>query len=97
MSLRIHAILKIESDIRLLPIWLDYHKHIFDSGVVIVGDRNLFEIQKIICRFFPDWSFHKARAYPISSSQYLEDETTGDSVCSIFLSSNEFLLNSNKY
>lgn len=95
MSLRIHAILKIEDDIRLLPIWLDYHKHIFDSGVVIVGDGNILEIQKIVSRFFPDWSFQKS--YPISSSQYSEDETTGDCICSIFLSNNEFLLNSNKY
>lgn len=97
MSLRIHAILKVEGDIRLLPIWLDYHKHIFDSGVCVVGDGNIFEIQKIVCRFFPDWSFQNARTYQVSSSQYLEDEMTGDCICSIFLSNNEFLLNSNKF
>jgi hypothetical protein len=88
---------EIEDDIRLLPIWLDYHKHIFDSGVVVFDDdANIIEVQHIVSRFFPEWTFHKTRDYPISSSQYLEDETTGNSVCSIFLSSNEFLLNSNK-
>jgi hypothetical protein len=97
MSLKIHTILKIDSDIRLLPIWLDYHKHIFDSGVVVFDDANILEVRHIVGRFFPEWTFHKKRDYPISSSRYSENETTGEYICTVFLSTNEFLLCSNKY
>ena len=82
----IHAILYIEGDIRLLPIWLDYHKHIFDSGVVVCGDENILEIRHIVSRFFTDWTFQKT--YP-GSDEHRD--------CTVFLSNTEFLLNSNKH
>jgi len=97
MSLKVHAILNIECNIQLLPIWLDYHKHIFDSGVVVFNDADILESQHIVGRFFPEWTFHKASAYPISSSRYYENETTGECICTLFLSTNEFLLSSSKY
>lgn len=60
---KIHVILNINDniDIRLLPIWLDYHKHLFDSGEVVFSLQESKEYfantMQIVYRFFPEWKY----------------------------------------
>jgi ectoine hydroxylase-related dioxygenase (phytanoyl-CoA dioxygenase family) len=76
------VVVKIEGDIRILPIWLDYHKHIFESGLFIVrndftiSDKNT--IKHIVSRFFVNCEF---------ADTYLSTDNL-----TMILSINEFLL-----
>ena len=64
------ALLTVDGDPRLLPIWLDYHKHIF-AAVILEENRTPIpdaEINRIIRRFFI--SSHSSNKITISSTQF---------------------------
>jgi len=65
------ALLTVDGDPRLLPIWLDYHKHIFAS-VILNENRTQIpdaEINRIIRRFFT--SSHSSNKITISSTKFI--------------------------
>jgi ectoine hydroxylase-related dioxygenase (phytanoyl-CoA dioxygenase family) len=84
---KLTAFLTMSSDIRFLPIWLDYHKHIFDSLIVVVSDLHDKNILQIVSRFFKDVSY---AIYPTSFSRIQKDKLH------ISLSTADFLLESDK-
>jgi hypothetical protein len=65
------ALLTVDGDPRILPIWLDYHKHIF-AAVVLNENRTQIpdaEINRIIGRFFT--SSHSSNKITISSTKFI--------------------------
>lgn len=84
---KLNAFLMVDSDIRFLPIWLDYHKHIFDSLTVVVSDLYDQNILQIVPRFFKDVNY---AIYPTSFFRIQKDKLH------ISLSITEFLLESDK-
>ena len=80
LSLSAHLIIK--KDIRILPFWLDYHKRIFtsvQSSFDTIPSSEKEYNQQLIHRFFP-----------VSSSQYSEQNNTHE--IQIHISSYHFLL-----
>lgn len=58
------AILTVAEDIRILPFWLQYHKHIFVSGTVVIDSqiKNQEETKRVVRRLLPEWTV--ADSYP---------------------------------
>ena len=84
---KLNAVLYLDTDIRFLPLWLDYHKSIFDSLTIILKDlpeRNIFHI---VSRFFKDVNY---TIYPVSISRLHKNKLN------ISLTTAEFLLESDK-
>jgi hypothetical protein len=79
---KLNAKLFINSDNRFLPIWLDYHKHIFDS-ITVVNNKNILQI---VYRFFNPNSVYTEISPPPSDKNIFD----------ISLSTIDFLLESNK-
>jgi len=92
MSFKPRAILKVEGDIRILPFWAEYHRHIFDSGIVIIPFLTLVgrqsgnsptsrETEHIIRKLLPDWSI--VDSYPNPEPTYSFFQKMKDSLLSI--------------
>ena len=100
---KLNAIVKVNGNESTLLLWLDYHKHIFDSGLVVIqNDQYDPNIKHIISNILSDseknerWQTIETQSYPISSSRYSENETTGEVVYDLLLTPHEFLLDINK-
>lgn len=76
------VILKVNCDhLRLLPIWLDYHKHIFHSGKAeIYSEIYREDVTQLVKRFCPTWEIVDAYQNNSNSKRTLS------------LSVNEFIL-----
>ena len=101
MSNKLSAILKTNGNESTLLLWLDYHKHIFDSGIVVIqndqsGPNIKTQIRRILSgsendeRLNDKWQIIETQSYPISSSRYSENGFD------LLLTPYEFLLDTNK-
>jgi ectoine hydroxylase-related dioxygenase (phytanoyl-CoA dioxygenase family) len=105
MSNKLNVILKTNGDESTLLLWLDYHKHIFDSGIVVIqndqsGPNIKTQIRRILSgsgsefendeRLNDKWQIIETQSYPISSSRYSENGFD------LLLTPYEFLLDTNK-
>lgn len=103
MSFKPRAILKVEGDIRLLPFWAEYHRHIFDSGTVVIGPTVVRgDVERIVRRLLPGWTTsysannrEETNNYTPSIFQKIYDygkKWFGMTDSSIEIASNEFLI-----
>ena len=103
MSFKPRAILKVEGDIRILPFWAEYHRHIFDSGTVVIGPTVVRgDVERIVRRLLPGWTTsysannrEETNNYTPSIFQKIYDygkKWFGMTDSSIEIASNEFLI-----
>ena len=94
MTNRLNAVLYIQYNGELLSVWLDYHKHYFDAGTVVLATENREEQERIVRRIMPDWKI--SDHFPFQTSHYEEDKTSGNGTYHLILSDTEFLIDANK-
>jgi hypothetical protein len=82
---------KLRNCSKLLPVWLDYHKHLFDTGAVVLAKENREEQERIVNRIVPDWKI--IEELPFSSSRYEEGTVN---TYHLIISDTEFLIGTNK-
>lgn len=91
------AILTIAEDIRILPFWAEYHRHIFDSGTVVIDPqiKNREEIERIIRRLLPEWTI--TDSYPLNKNKDQEEkeESFFQQIADSFLSIVDMIFDSN--
>lgn len=92
--MRLNAVLYIKNNGELLPVWLDYHKHYFDTGTVVLITENREEQERIVRRIVPNWKI--ADHSPFQTSHYQEDKTGGEGTYHLLLSDTEFLIDTSK-
>lgn len=68
------AILTVVSDIRILPFWAEYHKHIFDSGTVVLDLENREETERIVRRLLPEWTITDSHPLPLNENKDKDQE-----------------------
>lgn len=93
-SIQLNAILYIKNTYKLLPVWLDYHKHLFDTGMVVLAKEHREEHERIVNSIVPGWKI--IEDFPLSSSCYQEDATTGVNTYNLIISNTEFLIGPRK-
>lgn len=83
-STQLNAILYVKNAGKLLPVWLDYHRHFFDTGKVVFAKENREEQERIVRRIVPDWEIIDDFAFPAVDSYHL------------IISDTEFLIGTSK-
>ena len=83
-STQLNAILYVKNAGKLLPVWLDYHRHFFDTGKVVFAKENREEQERIVRRIVPEWEIIDDFQFPAVDSYHL------------IISDTEFLIGTSK-